>query len=74
MRLTYIWTCPWCKSQVVWFVRTDDQQDLDWLEHTLLTSEPVYYKQVVPNWYAFHAARMNGARVIYAVPDLKSHF
>ena len=35
--------CP----QVVWVVRTDDKQDLEWLEHTLLPSEPSYHK-VVP--------------------------
>lgn len=35
--------CP----QVIWVVRTDDQQDLDWLDLTLLPSESSYRK-VVP--------------------------
>ncbi len=32
--------------QVLWIVRTDDPDDLDWLEQTLLPSEPKCYKSM----------------------------
>lgn len=32
--------------QVLWIVRTDDPDDLDWLQQTLLPSEPKFYKSM----------------------------
>ena len=32
--------------QVLWIVRTDDPDDLDWLKQTLLPSEPKFYKSM----------------------------
>ena len=32
--------------QVLWIVRTDDPDDLDWLQQTLLPSAPKYYKSM----------------------------
>ena len=42
----------------MWVVRTDDEQDLDWLKNTLLPSEPIHYKAVVPTG-ALSFAKLN---------------
>ena len=31
-------------AQVLWFVHTEDHEDIHWLNQTLLPSEPHYYK------------------------------
>ncbi|KAL0042515.1 hypothetical protein WJX79_002128 [Trebouxia sp. C0005] len=33
-------------EEVLWIVRTDDPDDLDWLQQTLLPSEPKFYKSM----------------------------
>ncbi len=38
------WTAVYGDVQVLWFVHTEDAEDIHWLNQTLLPSEPHYYK------------------------------
>lgn len=43
-------------DQVLWIVRTDDPDDVEWLEQILLPSEPRYYKSMQSSGALFHDA------------------